>query len=139
MPASKGRVLSLTRAMTLELTPYRIKVTAIAPGLADTAQPRYGSSEAEIVEMARAVPLGRMAQPDEIAQAAVFLASGHRSDPACKRRFLSGMRPRYRKCEYPSGIKPAKRNKIDPEAVARRMGNRKCDSYFRFSQPIKKR
>ena len=72
--ASKGGVLSLTRAMALELAPYRIRVNAIAPGLTDTAQPRYGSSEAEIVEMARAIPLGRMAQPDEIALA-VFLAS----------------------------------------------------------------
>jgi NAD(P)-dependent dehydrogenase (short-subunit alcohol dehydrogenase family) len=73
--ASKGGVLSLTRAMALELAPYRIRVNAIAPGLTDTAQPRHGSSEAEIAEMARAIPLGRMAQPDDIAQAAVFLAS----------------------------------------------------------------
>jgi NAD(P)-dependent dehydrogenase (short-subunit alcohol dehydrogenase family) len=73
--ASKGGILSLTRAMALELAPYRIRVNAIAPGLTDTAQPRYGSSEAELVETARAIPLGRMAQPDEIAQAAVFLAS----------------------------------------------------------------
>ena len=73
--ASKGGVLSLTRAMALELAPYRIRVNAISPGLTDTAQPRHGSSEAEIVEMARSIPLDRMAQPDEIAQAAVFLAS----------------------------------------------------------------
>jgi NAD(P)-dependent dehydrogenase (short-subunit alcohol dehydrogenase family) len=73
--ASKGGVLSLTRAMALELAPYRIRGNAIAPGLTDTAQPHYGSSEAEIAEMARAIPLGRMAQPDEIARAAVFLAS----------------------------------------------------------------
>ena len=73
--ASKGGVLSLTRAMALELAPHRIRVNAIAPGLTDTAQPRYGSSEAEIAEMARAIPLGRMAQPDDIARAAVFLAS----------------------------------------------------------------
>ena len=73
--ASKGGVLSLTRAMALELAPYGIRVNAIAPGLTDTAQPRYGSSEAEIVEMGRSTPFGRMAQPDEIAQAAVFLAS----------------------------------------------------------------
>jgi len=73
--ASKGGVLSLTRAMALELAPHRIRVNAIAPGLTDTAQPRYGSSEAEIAEMARTIPLGRMAQPDEIARAAVFLAS----------------------------------------------------------------
>jgi NAD(P)-dependent dehydrogenase (short-subunit alcohol dehydrogenase family) len=73
--ASKGGVLSMTRAMALELAPYRIRVNAIAPGLTDTAQPRYGSSEAELAETARAIPLGRMAQPEEIARAAVFLAS----------------------------------------------------------------
>jgi NAD(P)-dependent dehydrogenase (short-subunit alcohol dehydrogenase family) len=37
--------------------------------------PRYGSSEAEIAEMAAANPLGRIAQPEDIAQAALFLAS----------------------------------------------------------------
>jgi NAD(P)-dependent dehydrogenase (short-subunit alcohol dehydrogenase family) len=73
--ASKGGVLSLTRAMALELAPHRIRVNAIAPGLTDTAQPRYGSSEAEIAETARSIPLGRMAQPEEVARAAVFLAS----------------------------------------------------------------
>ena len=73
--ASKGGVLSMTRAMALELAPYRIRVNAIAPGLTDTAQPRYGGSEAELAEAARAIPLGRMARPEEIARAAVFLAS----------------------------------------------------------------
>jgi NAD(P)-dependent dehydrogenase (short-subunit alcohol dehydrogenase family) len=73
--ASKGGVLSMTRAMALELAPYRIRVNAIAPGLTDTAQPRDGSSEAELAEAALAIPLGRMARPEEIARAAVFLAS----------------------------------------------------------------
>jgi NAD(P)-dependent dehydrogenase (short-subunit alcohol dehydrogenase family) len=73
--ASKGGVLSMTRAMALELAPYRIRVNAIAPGLTDTAQPRYGSSDAELAEMARTIPLGRMAQPEEIAKTALFLAS----------------------------------------------------------------
>src|SRR5271155_5152023 len=73
--ASKGGVLSMTRAMALELAPYGIRVNAIAPGLTDTAQPRYGSGEAELAEAARAIPLGRMACPEEIAHAAVFLAS----------------------------------------------------------------
>jgi NAD(P)-dependent dehydrogenase (short-subunit alcohol dehydrogenase family) len=73
--ASKGGVLSMTRAMALELAPHRIRVNAIAPGLTDTAQPRYGSSEVELAEAARAIPLGRMARPEEIARAAVFLAS----------------------------------------------------------------
>jgi NAD(P)-dependent dehydrogenase (short-subunit alcohol dehydrogenase family) len=65
----------LTRALALELAPYRIRVNAIAPGLTDTAQPRYGSGEAELAQAALAVPFGRMAQPEEIARAAVFLAS----------------------------------------------------------------
>jgi len=73
--ASKGGVLSMTRAMALELAPHRIRVNAIAPGLTDTAQPRYGSSEADLAEAARAIPLGRMARPEEVARAGVFLAS----------------------------------------------------------------
>src|SRR5215470_16391245 len=74
--ASKGGVVSMTRAMALELAPYKIRVNAIAPGLTDTAQPRYGSSEAELAESARAIPLGgRMLAPDQIARTAVFLAS----------------------------------------------------------------
>jgi 3-oxoacyl-[acyl-carrier protein] reductase len=73
--ASKGGVLSMTRAMALELAPYRIRVNAIAPGLTDTAQPRYGSSDSELAEMSRNIPLGRMAQPEEIAKTALFLAS----------------------------------------------------------------
>jgi NAD(P)-dependent dehydrogenase (short-subunit alcohol dehydrogenase family) len=73
--ASKGGVLSMTRQMALELAPHRIRVNALAPGLTDTAQPRYGMSEAELAEAGRAIPLGRLAQPEDIARAAVFLAS----------------------------------------------------------------
>jgi len=73
--ASKGGVLSLTRQMALELAPHRIRVNAIAPGLTDTAQPRYGMSEEELAAAGRAIPLGRVVQPEEIARAAVFLAS----------------------------------------------------------------
>jgi NAD(P)-dependent dehydrogenase (short-subunit alcohol dehydrogenase family) len=73
--ASKGGVVSMTRAMALELAPSRIRVNAIAPGLTDTAQPRYGSTEAELAERAAAMPLGRMGQPEDIANVAVFLAS----------------------------------------------------------------
>jgi 3-oxoacyl-[acyl-carrier protein] reductase len=73
--ASKGGVLSMTRQMALELAPHRIRVNAIAPGLTDTAQPRYGMSEEELRSMGSALPLGRLATPDDIASAAVFLAS----------------------------------------------------------------
>jgi len=74
--ASKAGVVGLTRAMALALAPHRIRVNAVAPGLTDTAQPRYGNTEAELVEMGRQIPLeGRIAQPEEIARVAVFLAS----------------------------------------------------------------
>ncbi|HUB16236.1 MAG TPA: SDR family NAD(P)-dependent oxidoreductase [Acetobacteraceae bacterium] len=73
--ATKAGVVGMTRAMALALAPHGIRVNAIAPGLTDTAQPRYGNSEEELVEMAQAVPLRRMARPDEIAALGVFLAS----------------------------------------------------------------
>jgi NAD(P)-dependent dehydrogenase (short-subunit alcohol dehydrogenase family) len=73
--ASKGGIVSLTRAMALELAPESIRVVAVAPGLTDTAQPRYGNTDAELHEMAKAIPAGRMARPEEIAGLAVFLAS----------------------------------------------------------------
>jgi NAD(P)-dependent dehydrogenase (short-subunit alcohol dehydrogenase family) len=77
--ASKGGIVSMTKQMALELAPHRIRVNAIAPGLTDTAQPRYGSSEEEIAEMAAANPLGRIATPEDIAQAALYLVSDQAS------------------------------------------------------------
>jgi NAD(P)-dependent dehydrogenase (short-subunit alcohol dehydrogenase family) len=50
-------------------------VNAIAPGTTDTAQPRGGHTEEELVALARVIPLGRIAQPEDIANVAVFLAS----------------------------------------------------------------
>jgi NAD(P)-dependent dehydrogenase (short-subunit alcohol dehydrogenase family) len=73
--ASKAGVVGLTRAMALALAPHRIRVNAIAPGTTDTAQPRYGNTEAQLAARVRDTPFGRMAQPDEIARVAVFLAT----------------------------------------------------------------
>jgi hypothetical protein len=55
--------------MALELAPYNICVNAIAPGMTDTAQPRYGNTDAELIEMAKAtIPLGgKLLTPDQIA------------------------------------------------------------------------
>ena len=79
--ASKGGVVSMTRAMALELAPHDIRVNAIAPGLTDTAQPRYGNTDVELIEMARStIPLGgKLLTPDQVARTAVFLASDEAS------------------------------------------------------------
>ena len=73
--ASKTGIIGLTRSMALALAPHRIRVNAIAPGITDTAQPRYQSSESEMAEQSDLVPLGAMAQPGDIADIIVFLAS----------------------------------------------------------------
>ena len=74
--ASKAGVIGLTRAAALDLAPRRIRVNAIAPGLTDTAQPRYGMSEEELAAAGAGLPLGRIADADDIAALAVFLLSG---------------------------------------------------------------
>ncbi len=71
--ASKGGIVAMTRAMAVELAPHRIRVNAIAPGLTNTRQPRFGLSEAQIAERSAAIPLGRMAEPEDIADMAAFL------------------------------------------------------------------
>lgn len=82
--ASKGGMVMMTRSLALELAPKRIRVNAIAPGSIDTpgAQAATGAAVpqgASMEELARAflarIPLGRMGTPDDIATAALFLAS----------------------------------------------------------------
>jgi len=68
--AAKHGVHGLTRAAALELGGTGIRVNAIAPGVT-----RTGMTSAVSDELLRAVPLGRMAEPEEIAAAAVWLCS----------------------------------------------------------------
>lgn len=78
--ASKGGLRMLTKAMALELAPHRITVNAIAPGVVDTPLVARSLADPARREMLmRHIPLGRIARPDEIAHAAVFLASDNAS------------------------------------------------------------
>lgn len=72
--ASKGGINALTRAIALELAAKKINVNAIAPGYIDT--PGTATADEKIKQQTlTAIPWGRMGQPQDIAQAAVFLAS----------------------------------------------------------------
>ena len=74
--ASKGGVMMLTKVMALELAQYGINVSCIAPGA--TATPMNETilnSPQQLAELNARIPLGRVANPSEVAQCAVYLAS----------------------------------------------------------------
>ena len=77
--ASKGGVAMLTKAMALDHAAEGIRVNAIAPG--PTATPMLGSvmTQDEMRRFGEAMPIGRMARPEELAAAALFLASDEAS------------------------------------------------------------
>ena len=87
--ASKAGILRLVESLAVELGPRRIRVNAVCPGSVETPMMRdsvtalsrhTGTSEASINENYRAgIPLGRLAQPAEIATVCTFLASGDAS------------------------------------------------------------
>ncbi|MGA8015472.1 MAG: SDR family oxidoreductase [Candidatus Dormiibacterota bacterium] len=73
---SKAALIGMTRVLARELGPRGIRVNAVAPGLVRTDFARVLVETPELRErFTRASALGRVADPDEIAGAAVFLAS----------------------------------------------------------------
>lgn len=75
--ATKGAVHALTKSLAVELAPDRIRVCAVAPVATDTPLlPSFlGPAEGQRDKFIATVPLGRLAQPQDIANAALFLAS----------------------------------------------------------------
>lgn len=72
--ASKAGVLALTRCLALEGGPYGIRANAVAPGVTRTPLTEgRGWSEEEWRRRAQAVPLGRVAEPDDVADVIAFL------------------------------------------------------------------
>jgi NAD(P)-dependent dehydrogenase (short-subunit alcohol dehydrogenase family) len=73
---SKAAVIMLTEALAVELAPLNIRVNAIAPGLVKTKFSAALWQNQQIYEaVTRAVPQRRMAEPEEIAGVALYLAS----------------------------------------------------------------
>lgn len=72
--ASKAGVMGLTRSLARELAPSRIRVNTIVPGPTNTPM-MAGIPDDWMQSMVKAIPLGRMCEPSEIAAVAAFLAS----------------------------------------------------------------
>lgn len=72
--ASKGGVIALTHTLALGLGPSNIRVNAVCPGLTMTGMAK-GWTDEFIGKIAGRTPLGRLAQPDEVARVAIFLGS----------------------------------------------------------------
>lgn len=79
--ASKGGVVQLTRAAALDYAQQGVRVNCLCPGIIDT--PMIDRAVAGNAELAAALanmePVGRMGQPEEVAQLALFLASDRAS------------------------------------------------------------
>lgn len=74
--ASKGGVVSLTRAVAVDFAKAGIRANCICPGTSETAITKDVLANEQLRNMFLApIPMGRFGQPDDIAKAALFLAS----------------------------------------------------------------
>lgn len=74
--ASKGGMITLTKQLAYELAPANVRVNALCPVATDTAMlPEFTGEELSIEDMADTIPLGRLAEPSDVAHAAAYLAS----------------------------------------------------------------
>jgi 3-oxoacyl-[acyl-carrier protein] reductase len=91
---AKAAVSQLTKTLAVEMAPHGVRVNAIAPGPVDTRIVNYNYTDAEgkvdeeqhqqyLARMRKMVPMGIMGEPDDMAYAALYLAS----DAA---RFMTG-------------------------------------------------
>ena len=75
--ASKGGVVSMTRALARTYGPHAITVNTIVPGQIDTPMQHLDNPPDVVAAVTASCPLGRMGRPEEVAAVAVFLASTH--------------------------------------------------------------
>lgn len=93
--ASKAAIRSFGRTWAAELADRGIRVNTLVPGSTETPGlvglfPDPASAEAGLEDMARGIPLGRVGRPDEIASAALFLASDQSSFMTGAEVFVDG-------------------------------------------------
>jgi NAD(P)-dependent dehydrogenase (short-subunit alcohol dehydrogenase family) len=77
--ASKGAVIAFTRSVAKELGYLGIRANCVAPGMMATPMNKVSYNDTDVSGYAATLPLGRIGQPEEIAEAVAFLASDRAS------------------------------------------------------------
>lgn len=73
--SSKSGLLGLTRAAAIDLAPFGVLVNTVSPGPTETKMVERLISPQEKNRISKAIPLGRLAKPEEVANAVLFLCS----------------------------------------------------------------
>jgi NAD(P)-dependent dehydrogenase (short-subunit alcohol dehydrogenase family) len=73
--ASKGGIVSMSRGLARSFAPSGVRVNVVSPGAADTPMMRGGLTEEDLAAFVTMIPLGRLAEPSELAGAVLYLAS----------------------------------------------------------------
>lgn len=74
--ATKSGIAGMTKAAAADLAPYGILVNAVSPGFTNTELTKTSLSPEECEDISNKVPMGRFAEPAEIARTVLFLSSG---------------------------------------------------------------
>jgi NAD(P)-dependent dehydrogenase (short-subunit alcohol dehydrogenase family) len=77
--ATKGGIVALTRGLARSFAADDITVNCVAPGAVDSPMLHADLTDAQLADLVAQIPLARLARPEEIASAVVFLASVHAS------------------------------------------------------------
>jgi len=89
--AAKGGLRNITRTLALELAPKGVRINNIAPGMIDTPMTSESLNDPKQAKQASdTIPLGRPGQPEEIARAALYLASSDGSYVTGTTLFVDG-------------------------------------------------
>ena len=77
--SAKAGIAGMTRAMAVEFASDHVLVNCLSPGFVDTDLTRASLTSEEIAEQERKIPLGRLAQPAEIAEVTSYLCGSGNS------------------------------------------------------------
>lgn len=88
--ATKHGIHGITSTLAVELAPYNILVNTVAPGQTLTELTLRNNSHEEIRQMEKDIPLGRLAQPEEVARLVLFVGNEENTYITGQQIFIDG-------------------------------------------------